>query len=348
MPRLEFVLPGDPETRTGGYEYDRRIVAGLRALGWDVRVHALAGAWPAPSAAERADAARRFAALPDGARVLVDGLAFGALPEVAAAHAARLRLVALVHHPLAEETGLTSAVAERLAASERAALGAARRVVVTSAPTAATLAGYGVEPDRCVVVEPGTDAAPQARGSGAAAPVLLTVATLTPRKGHALLFEALSGLADRAWQLACVGSDERDPATAAALRTQIAASGLADRIMLRGETGPEGLAAAYDGADLFVAPSLYEGYGMALAEALAHGLPVVATRVGAAAALVGDDAGLLVPPGDVAALRGALARLLDEPRLRRHYADGAARARTRLPRWEQACATLAQVLEALP
>jgi glycosyltransferase involved in cell wall biosynthesis len=348
VPELEFVLPGDPETRTGGYEYDRRIVAGLRALGWTVRVHALPGDWPSPSATDRAEAARRFAALPDGARVVVDGLAFGTLPEVAAAQAARLRLVALVHHPLAEETGIAAATAERLAASERAALSAARRVVVTSAPTAVTLTDYGVEPSRCVVIEPGTDAAPTARGTGSAGPpLLLVVATLTPRKGHALLFEALAGLTDRAWRLECVGSDQRDPATAAALRAQVATSGLADRIALRGEAGPEGIAAAYDGADLFVWPSLYEGYGMALAEALAHGLPVVATRVGAAAALVGDDAGLLVPPGDVAALHAALARWLDEPSLREQCAAGAARARARLPRWDQACAGFAQVLEAL-
>lgn len=348
MPDLDFFLPGDPMTRTGGYEYDRRIVAGLRALGWNVRVHALGGAYPAPSAAQRAEAARRFAAIGDGARVLVDGLAFGALPEVAVAEAARLRLVALVHHPLAEETGLTAAEAGRLAASERAALGAARRVVATSAPTAAALARYGVEPRRCVVVEPGTDPAPRARGSGAAIPVLLAVATLTPRKGHALLIEALAGLRDRAWRLECVGSDQRDAATAAALRARADALGLSDRIDFRGETGPEALAAAYDRADLFVSPSLYEGYGMALAEALARGLPVVATRTGAAAALVGEDAGLLVPPGDGAALRGALARLFDDRDRLRACAAGAARVRARLPRWEQACAALARALEALP
>ena len=348
MPDLEFVLPGDPETRTGGYEYDRRIVTGLRALGWNVRVHALQGAYPTPTAAERAAAARRFAALPDGARVLVDGLAFGALPEIAVAEAGRLGLVALVHHPLAEETGLTAAAAGRLAASERAALRAARRVIATSEPTALALTGYGVEPGRCVVVPPGTDAAPLARGSGAVAPALLCVATLTPRKGHALLLDALAGLRDRVWRLECVGSDSRDAATSAQLRVQAEALGLSDRISFRGEAGPEALAAAYASADLFVAPSLYEGYGMALAEALARGLPAVATRVGAAAALVGEDAGLLVPPGDAAALREALARLLDDPGLLRRCAAGAARARTWLPRWDESCARLARALETVP
>jgi glycosyltransferase involved in cell wall biosynthesis len=347
VPDLEFVLPGDPETLTGGYEYDRRIVAGLRSLGWNVRVDALAGAYPAPTTAERAEAARRFAALPDGARVVVDGLALGALPAVAAVEAARLRLVALVHHPLAEETGLAAKAARRLAASERAALGAARNVIVTSAPMVAALAAYGVEPARCVVVEPGTDAAPLARGSGGAAPVLLAVATLTPRKGHALLVGALAGLRERAWRLECVGSDQRDAATAGGLREQVGALGLAGRIALRGEAGPEALAAAYDRADLFVSPSLYEGYGMALAEALARGLPVVATRTGAAETLLGEDAGLLVPPGDIAELRAALARMLDDPGLRRRCAEGAARARARLPRWHEACARFAQALEAV-
>jgi len=348
VPDLEFVLPGDPETRTGGYEYDRRVVAGLRSLGWNVRVHVLDGAYPVPSPAERAEAARRLAALPEGARVLVDGLAFGALPELAAAEAARLRLVALVHHPLAEETGLTPAVARRLAASERAALAAAWRVIVTSAPTAAALSGYGVEPGRCVVVEPGTDVAPLACGSGGATPVLLSVATLTPRKGHAVLLEALAGVRDRTWRLECVGSDQREVASSARLRARAEALGLSGRVAFRGETGPEVLAAAYDGADLFVSPSLHEGYGMALAEALARGLPVIATRTGAAETLVGEDAGLLVPPGDGAALRAALARLLDDPGLRRRCAEGAARVRARLPRWDQACADLARVLEAVP
>jgi glycosyltransferase involved in cell wall biosynthesis len=348
VPDLEFVLPGDPETRTGGYEYDRRMAAGLRLLGWNVRVHGLHGAYPTPTAAERADAARRFAALPDGTRVLVDGLAFGALPEIMVAEAGRLRLVALVHHPLAEETGLAVEAAGRLAASERAALGAARRVIVTSAATAAALAGYGVEPGRCVVIEPGTDTAPLARGSGGASPVLLSVATLTLRKGHALLFDALARIRDRAWRLECVGSDEREVATSAQLRARVEALGLSDRVFLRGEAGPAALATAYDGADLFVSPSLYEGYGMALAEALARGLPVVATCTGAAAAMVGRDAGLLVPPGDVAALRAALARLLDDPALRRRCAEAAARVRARLPRWDQACAELARALEAVP
>jgi glycosyltransferase involved in cell wall biosynthesis len=275
---LELVLPGDPEARTGGYAYDRRIAAGLRALGWSVRVHALADSFPTPDRAALDDAAARFASLPDDALVLVDGLAFGALPEIAARAGARLRLVALVHHPLALEAGLDEATRARLRTSETAALAHARAVIATSERTARDLEGWGVQRERVVVVEPGTDPAPLARGSGHADGVqILCVATLTPRKGHDLLLDALAALRTRAWRLDCVGSAARSPATAAALHAQAVRLGLEPRVGWRGELPDDALAAAFDAADLFVLPSRYEGYGMAAAEALARGLPVVAT-----------------------------------------------------------------------
>ncbi len=150
--------------------------------------------------------------------MLVDGLALGALPDEAEREASRLTIVALVHHPLAAETGIDRALAAALEVSERRALAAVRSVVVTSHATAARLAGYGVTADRIAVVEPGTDPAPLARGSVAAsvgrapAPVaLLCVATLTPRKGYELLVRALATIPERHWRLTCAGSLDRDP-----------------------------------------------------------------------------------------------------------------------------------------
>ena len=372
MPTLEFVLPGDPRTCTGGYEYDRRVVAGLRALGWTVRVHPLAASFPWPDPAERAATARVFAALPDGATVVVDGLAFGALPELAAREATRLRLLALVHHPLALEGGLAADAAERLRASERAALAHARGVIVTSAATARQLVDFAVPAARIAVVEPGTEPAPLARGSGGPAVQLLCVATLTPRKGHAQLFEALAPLAHHDWRLDCVGSAAHDPATVARLRQALATPVLGPRVRLYGELEPPALAAAYDRADLFVLAASHEGYGMAAAEALARGLPLVATAVGALPGLagsavsdesgVGADAtdegacgvrvarhatGLLVAPDDVVALRAALDRMLGDASLRAQCAAAAVQQRETLPRWSDACARFAQALTAL-
>lgn len=380
---LRFLLPGDPATRTGGYGYDRAVVAGLREAGWVVDQPRLPDGFPWPDAAARAAVERAVAALPDGALVLADGLAFGALPELAERHAHRLRWVALVHHPLARETGLDDSQRQALFDSERRALACARRVIVTSTATARALADYGVPADHIRVVPPGTVpvAAPQrpaaARppdapqpgtapppGAAAAAdgpppsllPVaaglrwpaaplaLLCVATLTPRKGHALLVQALAALRERPWTLHCAGSTERDPATTIALRRLINTLGLADRVRLHGELDDAALDRLYRESDAAVLATSYEGYGMALAEAMAHGLPVVSTTAGAIADLVPPSAGLLVPPDDVVALRRALGQLLDDAALRARLAAGALAAARALPTWPDSVAAFADAL----
>jgi glycosyltransferase involved in cell wall biosynthesis len=355
MRALVVVVPGRLDTRTGGYGYDRRMAAGLRARGWAVAVRELDDSFPCPTSAAREEAARVLAAIPDGTTVLVDGLALGALPAEMEHEAPRLRIVALVHHPLAAETGLDPSLAARLHQSERRALAAVRFVVVTSRATARALGAYGVGPERIAVVEPGTDPAPLAHGSNQLSDIsrqpceiaLLCVATLTPRKGHELLFRALASIPHRPWRLICAGSAKRDPETAARLRAQVRADGLDDRVSFAGDLDAATLAAHYDRADLFVLPTLHEGYGMAVAEALARGLPVISTATGAIPELVTEDAGLVLPPGDPDALTAALARVLGDQDLRARLAEGARRVRDRLPRWDDACAKMVDVLESV-
>ncbi|MEK0085212.1 glycosyltransferase family 4 protein [Benzoatithermus flavus] len=343
--RLVLAFPGALTTRTGGYVYDRRLAVALEARGWAVRRLSLPAGFPFPSGQELAASAAALAALPDGASVLVDGLAFGAMPEIAARESGRLDLVALVHHPLCLETGLAPAQAAALAASERRALAHARSVVVTSPRTATALEElFAVPPRRIRVALPGTDPAPAARGSGGPGCRMVCVATVTPRKGHVLLVEALAGLADLDWELLCAGSMRRDPATAQTLAAAVATHGLEGRVHLLGEIDEAAVGALYDRADLCVSASLHEGYGMALAEALARGLPIVAAAGGAVADTVPAEAGLLVPPGDVPALRAALRRFLDEPGLAARLRIGALAARTRLPRWSDTAAAVEAAL----
>lgn len=344
---LVLVVPGRLETLTGGYGYDRRIVAGLIERGWTVSVRELGDSFPFPTEVARADAARVLESLPDDATVLVDGLAMGVLPEEVEHAAVRLRIVALVHHPLALETGIDAATAAALEASERRALATARRVIVTSRATAAGLATYGVSPDRIDVVEPGTDRAPLASGSRGGPRQLLCVAALVPRKGHAVLFDALERIGSRHWRLACVGSLERHPAMAEDLRALARAKGLEELVEFAGEADSATLPGYYAAADLFVLPTLFEGYGMAVAEALARGLPVVSTRTGAIAELVGNDAGIVVPPGDVSALSNALSQVLGDAgadRLREKFAEGARRVRQELPTWDDAAGRMDALL----
>jgi glycosyltransferase involved in cell wall biosynthesis len=336
---LVLVVPGRLDTLTGGYGYDRRIVAGLSARGWSVTVRELGEGFPFPTSQARAEAAQILAAIPDDATVLVDGLALGVLPEDAEREAVRLRIVGLVHHPLALETGTDAAAAAALEGSERRALAAVRWVVVTSRRTAAALESYGVSAARVEVIEPGTDPAPLARGSGGGPLHLLCVAAVVPRKGHDLLLQALASMPSRQWRLTCVGSLERDRAMTDRLRALAGAAGLDSVVELAGEADATTLPGYYDSADIFVLPTLYEGYGMAVAEALARGLPVVSTDTGAIAEMVGDQAGIVVPPGDVAALSAAISQVVVGPAsagVRKKLAQGARQVRERLPTWDDA------------
>jgi glycosyltransferase involved in cell wall biosynthesis len=343
--RVVLVVPGRLDTSTGGYGYDRRIVEGLRRPGWVVDVRELGGAFPRPTVADLENAAAIFASLPTGILVLVDGLALGAMPCVIERETGRLEIVALVHHPLADETGLSAAEAGKLEASERRAIGFVRHVVVTSPATARTLARYGVGESRIAVVEPGTDPAPVATGSGGDRLHMVAVGSVIPRKGYDVLVEALA-LADvgRDWRLTVVGSVDRDPRLVGRLRARLVTHGFEGRVRLLGETDQRGVAACYDNADLFVTPTLYEGYGMAVAEALARGLPVIGTPTGDIPALLADGAGVLVPIGDVGALADALSRALTQPDFLNELKAGALRARDRLPGWDVAAARMEAAL----
>ena len=334
MSGIVFAIPGDIDAPTGGYGYDRRLLREWREMAVESRHLALPDSFPFPTAADLERTERLLdQAGPDFA-LLVDGLAFGAFPEPLAARFAD-RLVALVHHPLALETGLEPAAAAALRRSETFALRHARAVAVTSPATrTALITDYAVPGERIAVAIPGTDPAPRASGTAvASAPRLLAVGSIIPRKGYDILVEALAAVADRAWTLVLAGSPAYAPRTVEDLHRRIDRHRLADRILLAGAVPPARLAEYYDRADIFIMPSLYEGYGMVLTEALARGLPIICSRSGAGAEALPDDAALKVPPGDVAALAKALARLIDAPAERRRRSDASWAAAANLTRW---------------
>lgn len=347
MPSAALIVPGSLETRTGGYIYDRRIVEGLRRRGWSMQVVELDGSFPYPTAAALEQAASGLGAMPAGDLVIVDSLALGAMADVISREASRLLFVALVHLPLAADRTLDHDTAARFAEAERRALGAARLVVVTGAAALPFLDRYGLSSERVIVVEPGTDRAPVARGSNRGPLTLLSVATLHPGKGHEILLAALAAVRYHEWRLICAGSLTRHPATVDRVRALVQELKLEDRVSLVGDLDESRLAKMYDGADAFVSASVQETYGMAVAEALSRGLPVVATITGAARELVGETAGLLVPAGDVSALAAALSRVLGDADLRARLAEGARHVRERLPDWKQAAARMAAALESL-
>jgi glycosyltransferase involved in cell wall biosynthesis len=343
-----FAVPGDLATQTGGYAYDRRMIGELQQLGWHINILGLGEGFPWPNSQTRGTAQILLMSIRRNDPIVIDGLAFGALPEVGLKLRCHHPLVALVHHPLAFESGLLPEQIATLHQSERDALSHAIRVVVTSNTTARYLvADYAVPTERIVVAQPGTDPAPSARGSGDGFVQLLSVGSVVPRKGFDVLITALATLTDLPWRLTIAGDRDRDPKTAALLDEDIARFKLSDRVAVAGAVPSADLDELYDRADLFVLASRFEGYGMAYAEAIARGLPLIGTTAGAIPETAPADACIFVAPDDSVVLASALRRLIVNPGDRRALAMGARRAAGQLPRWRDSAKIFAAVLESV-
>ncbi len=342
---LVLVVPGDVDDAgrpSGGNTYDRRVRAELGRLGWRVGWVPVPGAWPDPDTAALTGLDAALRRLPAGTRVLLDGLVACAAPDVVVPLAEHLRLVVLVHAPL----GLHGPAAY---AREGPVLRAAEAVVATSAWSAQWLRNaYALRHARLHVARPGADPAPVAPGT-AAGGRLLCVASVVPGKGHDVLVDALARLTDLDWTCECVGSTERDPAHAARVQDAVVAAGLAPRVRLTGPRTGAALDVSFATADLLVLPTRAETWGMVVTEALARGMPVVATDVGGVpealgVAVGGTVPGLLVPADDPGVLAAALRRWLLEPPLREQLRDAALLRRAEQPGWDRTAADLVAAL----
>lgn len=338
---LWAVLPGnvdDPAAPSGGNIYDRKVLD-LLADERDVQEILVDGSWPSPDARAREALTAALDDIPDKSDVLIDGLVGCGVPEILEPHAARLRLIILVHLPLSDETGLSAAHAAFLRARERRALLLADTVIATSRAAARHVSHLHEGVRHVAVVAPGVEPAPLTPPTPGGKR-LLCVASVTPRKGQDLLVGVLENdLAGLDWSCTFVGAlahpvPHRDP-----------------RIHFAGPRTGRDLDEAYGQADLFVLPSRAETYGMVVTEALARGLPVITTAVGGLPEALGTAPdgslpGVLIPPDDPAALAGALRTWLTDPATRERLRAHARARRERLPAWSDTARHLAAVLDA--
>jgi glycosyltransferase involved in cell wall biosynthesis len=348
MTRCVFAIPGSLDNPAGSYAYARKILP-LLSKRIDTKLCALPSGFPFPSEADLAEAARIIAAedLP-GTVFLIDGLAFGAMPADLIA-AIGSPIAALVHHPLALEEGLAPADKERLLTLEGQALAFARMVIVPSAGTAGALKElFGIDGAKIAIAWPGVLRGERAPGAPAGAPLhIVSAGSLTPRKGFSALADALGELNDLPWHATIAGSAELSPDTAQKVRHKILSYGLQDRVRFAGNLDEKALSALYSSGDIFALASYYEGYGMVYAEAMAHGLPIVASGGGAVAHTVPSEAGFVCPAGDAKAITNALRILLLDENIRRAKAKAAWRHGQTLPQWSYTAAAIADALAVL-
>ena len=343
---LAFAVPGDLQKVTGGYAYARKLFQLLEHF--DVAAHHLhlPGSFPFPSAEDLELSAQIFRQVHPDTTLMIDGLAYGALSQ-SAVDAIEQRIIALVHHPLALESGLSEGQQRELRASETYALARASRIITTSSVTAKLLQEqYQVSAGDISVAEPGSPRSARAVG-GDGVVQLLAVGAVIPRKDYLGLIEALKLVEHSHWQLTIVGATDHNRGYAQKVREAILSSGLRRQIELAGEVSTPELNASYASADIFVMSSRYEGYGMVLTEALARGLPIVCTDAGAMAETVGDDAAIKVPAGDAMAFAGSLQKLLTNPEERQRRADAAWSAAKLLPSWDGCARKVADVVKSL-
>ncbi|WP_179105729.1 glycosyltransferase family 4 protein [Vreelandella utahensis] len=338
--RLTFIVPGDPEQRTGGYGYVREMAGALEARGCSVRIEGLPGLFPVANDEARHAMDQYLRGLPEKASVVIDGLALGGLPEAVAPHAQRLRLIALVHHPLALETGLPEETRAHLFQTERRALARMEAIVTTSQSTARELAAYGVRERDVTVIPPGVALAqlpePQECRDQNTPLELLCVAHLAPRKGQDILAEALAPIAGANWHLTLAGSTTRDPDFTARLRDRLSDYDLTDQVTLTGELDEEALAPLWRRAHGFILPARYEGYGMVIDEALAAGLPVLSSDGGALAETADRPGIRLHPAGDHRLLEDHIRSWLETPDQLYSQARAACDSARNLRAWSKA------------
>lgn len=336
-----FAVPGKLDQLTGGYLFDRRVVESFRDRDSAIRVAELPGAFPLVDLVAINAAKDLVSSLKQEEVLVIDGLALPAFASLLPLKQGG-RSIGFIHHPLFLETNLMKDLDRYFSDLESALWSSLDGIICASPSTARTVISAGICHKKVLVASPGVDlpTLPQQRylkgTHGVKALRLLCVATVTARKGHIFLIQALSQLRHKPWTLDCYGCLDRDPDSVKMVRRSITQYGLADRISLHGEISPEQLSSAWLQADVFVLPSLHEGYGMVLTEAIAHGLPVVSTLAGAIPETLPQSASCLVEPSNSLALANVLSELMDDSDKLERLRMAALHERTSLVPWPEA------------
>ena len=344
--RILFVIPGDINLPTGGYRYDKEIINAWKDSGIEVGLISLEGNYPFPTEHDKAKALDAIKGFGDADIAVIDGLLGGASPEFMQALSKIMPITALIHHPLCLENGLDEETAQTLKASEQKGLEFVSQIITTSPATTKTVSElFGFESHKIHTVLPGVKRTQISHGSQSKSIHLLCVSSIIERKGHTFLLQALSQLEDLNWRLDCYGSTEFDTKLFIGLQDFVMAEDLSQKVAFHGAVSDEMIEAAYAKSDVFVLPSLYEGYGMVYAEAIVRGLPIIATTAGAIPDTVPKTCGILVEPENINMLTQALEQMISDEAFRNDYRKGAMTAAADFPTWQGSATRFAEILK---
>lgn len=343
---VTWFVPGNYPPTTGAIVFDTKLGAELAASGRDVSFVPIGGQHPWPDDQARESAASSLAAArAAGGRLVIDGFCLYAFADLAAELQAA-GAIGMIHHPMSFEPNLSNAQRHFYATAEVRLLPLLARIAVPSDAVASQIASLpGIDAGGLIVITPGLPDAPRSKGSAGAGCHLLGIASLIPRKGFDTVLKALQPLQDLDWKLTICGDQTIDPAHSAMLHALSETPGLAGRVTFTGPCAPAEFEALWQSADIFVSGSSYEGYGMAVAEAVRRGLPLAVTKGAAAPAVIPEGASVIVEPGDAVQLSKGLRRLIFDPAVRRILGDAAWEAGRALPSWTAQAKRFACLLE---
>ncbi|MEP3631082.1 MAG: glycosyltransferase family 4 protein [Hyphomicrobiales bacterium] len=346
--RIRFIIPGDINTPSGGYRYDRTILEEWRELNVAFDLVSLSGSYPNPSDDDKALAFSIIDECDDADITIVDGLAGGCFPELIEELSKSAPCISLLHHPLSLENGISQEEAEFLEETERKGLNFTKAVITTSSATSKTVAElFAIDNAVIHTVEPGVTRATPIEFRTEPPLSILSVGSITERKGHDVLIKALALIKEEQWHLTIIGPQNFDRACFLELTALCQELGVSDRVTFLDSLSEDELSQQYAKADIFALASRYEGYGMAYAEAIVRGIPVIGTTAGAIPDTVPLEAGILTLADDVEAFSKALSSLLNDTPLRHKKHLGALAVEPDFPTWSGSAKKILEILERL-
>lgn len=290
--KIYFLINDDINTLTGGYIYNKYIVNGLNEKNYDVSVISLLGNFPNPTSSDLNKCSEILNTLPDKAFLVVDSLILGFIPQLLIKIRERTSIIGLMHLPLSID--LKSNKKQRLFLEEEKALELCKRIITTSFYTKILLTESGIDAEKILVAEPGTENYPKKENYPCNPYNLVCISNYHENKNQIALIKALKNLVEYNWEMNFFGRS--DTFYFRKLKELVYSYNLDKRIFLGGPLERSKISDIYLKSDLFILPTKFETYGMALTEALAHGIPVITTLTGGISYSVPASMAIFVKP----------------------------------------------------